>query len=150
MAQTSPQPDFGTENEKDRIRRVISERGLVGAANDEKWGRLLDKMRQRKGWRPSYRFKCVDGPPSGWDTEWWYHLPFPMLSVEWLDIACHQIVHRGMLLNPTVVDHTEWIVCFLRDTQFCFELSGDLVRIFGYLPKSLNKPGPDPETENRE
>lgn len=62
----------------------------------------------------------------------------------------HQIVHRGMLLHPTVVDHTEWIVCFLRDTQFCFELSGDLVRIFGYLPKSLNKLGPDPETENRE
>ncbi|WP_366039376.1 DUF6678 family protein [Rubinisphaera sp.] len=50
MADISPQPNFGTDEEKDRIRRVISERGLSGAANDVKWGRLIDAMRQRDGW----------------------------------------------------------------------------------------------------
>ena len=87
MADTTPQPRVGSDDERNRIRRVISDLGLVGAANDEKWGRLLDAMRQHEGWRPSYRFKCVDGQPSGLDVEWWYHLPFPMMSIEWFDIS---------------------------------------------------------------
>ena len=149
MADTSPQSNVGTDDEKERIRSVISERGLVGAANDMKWGRLLDAMRQRAGWRPSYRYKCVDGPPSGWDVEWWYHLPFPMMSVEWFDIGCHQIVHRGMLIDPQVVDHTDWILKILQDAKFCYDVYGDIVRIFGYLPKSLDELNADPMHENR-
>ncbi len=38
MSNTSPQPNVGADDEKERIRRVISKRGLVGAANDVKWG----------------------------------------------------------------------------------------------------------------
>lgn len=149
MADTSPEPNVGTDDEKERIRSVISKRGLVGAANDVKWGRLLDAMRQRAGWRPSYRYKCVDGPPSGWDVEWWYHLPFPMMSVEWFDIGCHQIVHRGKLIDPQVVDHTNWIVKILQDAKFCYDVHGDIVRIFGYLPKSLDELNANPMRENR-
>lgn len=148
MAETSPQPNVGTKDEKDRIRRVIFERGLVGAANDVKWGRLLDMMRRREGWRPSYRYKCVHGRPSFWDVEWWCHLPFPMMSVEWFDIGCQQIVRRGLLIAPAVIDHSDWIVKMLHDARFCYDVVGDIVRIHGYLPKSFDGLESTPELEN--
>ena len=100
MSETSPQPNVGTELEKSKIRAVVSDRGLSGCANDVKWGKLLDAMRLREGWKPSYRYKCVDGAPSGWDVEWWYHLPLPMMSVEWFDIAFSQQVQKGALIEP--------------------------------------------------
>lgn len=149
MANTSPQSTVGTDDEKERIRSVIAERGLVGAANDVKWGRLLDAMRQRDGWRPSYRYKCVAGPPSGWDVEWWYHLPFPMMSVEWLDICCFQEVRRGALIEPELIDHSDWIVTILNNARFCYDVVGDIIRIHGYLPKSSDDLDSNSEIENR-
>ena len=138
MTDTSPQPNTGTNDEKGRIRRVISERGLTGAASDVKWSRLLDAMRQRDGWRPSYRYKCVDGLRSEWDAEWWHHLPFPMMSVEWFDICCFQDVRQGAFIKPERIDHSDWIVQILHDARFRYDLVGDIVRIHGYLPESLD------------
>ncbi len=139
MSDTSPPANFGTSEEKDRIRRVVSERGLTGAANDLKWGQLLDAMRQREGWRPTYRYKCVDGPPSQWDGEWWHHLPFPMMSVEWFDIRYRQAIRQGELLEPEVIDHSDWIEKILQDAGFCYDFVGNIVRIHGYLPKSFDE-----------
>lgn len=138
MSETSPQPNVGTELEKSKIRTVVSDRGLSGCANHLKWGKLLDAMRQREGWLPSYRFKCVDGQPSGWDVEWWHHLPFPMMSVEWLDIAYFQEIRTGALTEPEIIDHSDWIVRVLHDAKFCYDVVGDVIRIFGYLPKSFD------------
>src|SRR5882672_2984763 len=84
--------------EREQIQRLIATRQLCGLANDTKWNELIEAMRQRTDRWPSYRFKCVDGPPSGWDVEWFYHLPFPMISVEWLDIGFVQVVHEGLLI----------------------------------------------------
>ena len=75
MTDTFPHSNIGTDDENERIRIAIAERGLVGAANDVKWGCLLYAMRQPAGCRPFYRYKCVDASPSGWDVE----LASPML-----------------------------------------------------------------------
>jgi hypothetical protein len=139
MSKTSPPPSAGTAKEKEQIRRVVEARQLIGAANDTKWAVLLDAIRSREGWRPSYRYKCVDGPVSGWDVEWWYHLPFPMMSVEWFDISLVQETPRGRLIRPAVTDHREWILALLQQTGFCYEVGQDIVRIFGYLPKNYDK-----------
>jgi hypothetical protein len=136
MNTTVPRSGAGSALAKEKIRRLIEERQLVGAANDSKWGELLDAMRSREGWRPSYRFKCVDGPASEWDVEWWYHVPLPMLSVEWLDVGLVQETRRGALIAPALTDHRDWILALLARIGFCYEVAGDIVRIFGYLPKS--------------
>ncbi len=138
MSETSPPPNTGSDKEKERLRRVVEQRGLSGAANDCKWSRLLDAMRQRERWRPSYRYKCVDGPPSRWDVEWWCHLPFPMMSVEWFDICFLQEISRGALVPPEIVNHSDWIVRILDEARFCYDVVGDVIRIHGYLPKSLD------------
>jgi hypothetical protein len=95
-------------------------------------------MRNKEGWTPSYRFKCIDGEEfiSQWDTEWWYHLPFPFLSVEWLDIGYLQEVPKGRLLEPDIIDHSEWIEDLLSKIRFEYEKGLDFYRVFGYSPKN--------------
>jgi hypothetical protein len=135
MSHTKPSADTGSEKEKEKVRRLVEAAGLVGAANNTKWNVLLDEMRTREGWRPSYRYKYIGGSPSGWDVEWWHHLPFPFMGVVWFDIGLHQIVPKGRLTEPTTVDHEEWILNILTRARLTYEVSETFVRVFGYLPK---------------
>jgi hypothetical protein len=127
-----------TLREREQVLRIVAERGLGGLANDTKWDELIAAIRARKAWRPSYRFKCVDGPPSRWDVEWFYHLPFPMVAVEWLDIAYLQEV-REHRLPPLVhtVDHSLWIEPLLATIGLDYRKGTTMVRIFGYCPRNL-------------
>lgn len=81
--------DACPEGVKERdIRARAASRRLVGAANNTKWNELISYFRGMPDWRPSYRWKSVDGYVSGWDVEWFYHLPFPFIGVQWLDVDC--------------------------------------------------------------
>lgn len=121
------------------MRSIVRQRGLVGLANDTKWDEFIAATRSRDDWRPSYRCKCIDGPPSRWDVEWFYHLPFPMMSVEWLDIT-----HLQPILEPRlpprehVIDHSGWIVESLRNVGLDYRFGGTMIRIFGYAPRDLD------------
>jgi hypothetical protein len=59
--------------ERQKLRGLFAQRGLCGLANDTKWDEFIDAMRALTDWRPCYRYKCIDGPPSDWDFEWFYH-----------------------------------------------------------------------------
>jgi hypothetical protein len=120
-------------DERSKIRRVIAERGLAGLANDTKWDKLIGAVRARDGWRPSYRYKCVDGPPSGWDVEWFYHLPFPLISVEWLDIA---FIGAAGPRGSAPVDHSGWIEAALRQAGLDYRKGRAMFRVYGYAPRN--------------
>ncbi|MDB4264918.1 hypothetical protein N9893_02510, partial [bacterium] len=80
-----------------------------------------------------------DGFISHWDTEWWYHLPFPFISVEWLDIGYIQEIPKGRLLKPDTIDHSLWIGDLLKQIRFEYEKGFDFYRIFGYSPKNYDQ-----------
>jgi hypothetical protein len=121
-----------------KLKRLIANRGLCGLANDTKWDEFISAMRARAGWRPSYRYKCIDGPPSQWDTEWFYHLPFPMLSVEWLDVAFRQETEEHRLpLRVSVTDHSVQLEELLRCVGLDYQKGATMIRIFGYSPKNV-------------
>lgn len=132
-----PLAGAGDPAEKAKLRLLIQNRGLVGAANNTKWNELIMFMRQREGGRPSYRYKWIDGFISAWDVEWYYHLPFPFLGVEWLDIDLHRPATRDQTIANETKDYSSWILGKLAEIGFEVEVTNDLVRIFGYLPKSL-------------
>ena len=125
-------------DERRKLQRVIAGRGLCGLANDTKWDEFISAMRVREGWKPPYRCKCIDGPPSSWDVEWFYHLPFPLLSVEWLDVAFLQTT-REPRLPPVlhITDHSPWLEELLRSVGLEHQKGTRMIRIFGYSPKSL-------------
>ena len=133
-AKSADSPD-----EREKLKRIIIARNLCGLANDTKWNELIDAMRVRQGWTPRFRFKCIDAPPSSWDREWFYHLPFPMLSIEWFDLEYLEetTIHR---LPPgvEVTDHSEWIVELLKRIGLDFQKGRSVIRIFGYSPKNFD------------
>jgi hypothetical protein len=120
---------------KDKAKSLAISRNLVGAANDTKWDELLEFFREMDGWAPCYRSKTVGGVISGWDTEWFCHLPFPFMRVEWFDIALEEVIWRGALLPREVIDHSGLILTKLKEIGFEFEAREGTVRIWGYLPK---------------
>ena len=77
-----------------KIKKMIVRRNLTGLANSTKWNELIDSVRARTDWQPSYRSKSVEGYVSGWDVEWCYHLPFPFVGVEWFDISLQSTQQR--------------------------------------------------------
>ncbi|XLZ71015.1 DUF6678 family protein [Massilia sp. SR12] len=84
-----------------------------------------------------YRSKSVTGFVSDWDVEWFYHLPFPFEFVEWFDIGLFEEgPFVGMLLPRIPIDHSREILPVLEKIGFDFEQRGDVVRIWGYLPRS--------------
>jgi hypothetical protein len=133
-----------TAERRERIKRAVERQQLGGLANDTKWDEFIVGMRATfpggpQGWRPSHRFKCIDGEPSDWDAEWSYHPPFPMIGVEWLDIAFLQEA-RDKRLPPTVtiINHAAAIEELLVRVGLEFETGSTMLRIFGYAPKSMD------------
>ena len=123
---------------REKLRRIVAQRNLCGLANDTKWDELIDAMRARTGWRPRFRCKRIDDAPWRWDGEWFYHLPFPLLSVEWLDLEFLQEIREHR--QPTrvhVVDHSGWIEDLLRGIGLDYRKGARMIRIFGYSPRSL-------------
>lgn len=127
----------GSEEEREKIRRVVARTGRCGLANDTKWDEFLAAMRART-WRPSYRFRCIDGGSSRWDVEWFYHLPFPMVAVDWLDISrLQQVTKHRLPPRVRTIDHSEWIVDLLRSAGLDFRVGASMIRVFGYAPRNL-------------
>ncbi len=124
--------------ERERLLRIIAQRGLGGLANDTKWNELISAMRTRTDWRPSYRYKCIDGPASKWDVEWFYHLPFPMLAVEWLDIGhLQEVIVPRLPRYVEIIDHSSWIEPLLNGIGLDFCKGQSMIRVFGYSPRSM-------------
>lgn len=138
MNQNVPSAKSQTKSdEREKIRRVIARRNLCGIANDTKWNELIDAMRARETWTPSYRFKCIDGPPSEWYGEWFYHLPFPLISVEWFDIAFLQVTKEHQLLSAKIIDHSAWIEELLASIGLDYTKGKKMLRIFGDSPRDM-------------
>ncbi|TFB43881.1 DUF6678 family protein [Pseudomonas sp. F01002] len=120
-----------------KIHAAVAARNLASASNNTKWDELINHFRELQGWRPSYRSKCVTGYVSEWDVEWFYHLPFPFASVEWFDIGLSEAVSsKGRLLARTTIDHTDEISKVVAQIGFEFDVRADVLRIWGYFPKS--------------
>ncbi|WP_277962560.1 DUF6678 family protein [Pseudomonas sp. RIT-To-2] len=134
------------ETMRRKIRAAVVARNLTSAANNTKWNELIDHFRARDRWTPSYRYRSVSGYVSHWDVEWFGHLPYPFACVEWFDIGLYEAAPlKGILLPREFIDHTDEIVSAVASIGLEFEVRGDVLRIWGYLPKSHDHfPLPEP------
>ena len=130
-------------SEREKLRRIIEQRGLCGLASDTKWNELINEVREGAVQVPAYRWKCVDGVPVGWETEWSYHPPFPMISVEWMDLLFRRYPLRPGMSGPTwlageVEDHGDKIETLVKPIGFDYSRGRNMLRIFGYSPKDMD------------
>ena len=132
-AKSTPSPE-----ERRNLKSIVAERGLVGLANDTKWDEFIYAIRARERWKPRYRYKRIDGPASSWDAEWFYHLPFPLISVEWLDVTFVEEAQEHRLPPRVhITDHSPWLEDLLLRVGFEYQKGSTMIRIFGYSPKKL-------------
>ena len=124
-------------SELPKLRKLIAASNLVGLANDTKWNELITHIRNLAGeWRPMYRCNCIASDfISQFEAEWWHHLPFPLISVRWLEVTFIEEIFRGHLLNSKIVDHSPEIQNLLTKIGFEFEKGTEAFRIFAYAPK---------------
>jgi hypothetical protein len=115
-----------------KIKKVIQRKNLGGLANTTKWNELISAVRAKNIVKPSYRAKTVEGHISGWDVEWFYHLPFPFVGVEWFDISLSTDVNGGL-------ESEKWIERLVKSIGFEFEVGVDVLRIWGYGPKDYDE-----------
>ncbi len=121
-----------------KLRKLAVAGGLSGLANDTKWNELLKFMRSKgaEEWTPCFRFKCIDSERiSGWDGEWFYHLPFPFVSVHWLDLRFTEEIYVAKLLPRKRVDHSIELLEVLSAIGLDFEKGAEVIRIFAYSPR---------------
>jgi hypothetical protein len=123
--------------DRERIVRQARAKFSGALANDTKWDELIEYFRgmSRSGWTPSWRSKWVNGHISDWDAEWFYHLPFPFVGVEWFDLDVRER-QQTAALPPGVIDHSDEIRGVLSRIGFEFEACDGVARIWGYSPKS--------------
>lgn len=127
-----------TDAVRKKIDAAVAARNLARMSNNTRWDELIRHFRRLAGWRPSYRSKSVTGYISGWDVEWFYHLPFPFAAVEWFDIGLWEgPTAAGGLVARAMIDHTSEITKVVEQIGFEFEVRGDVLRIWGYKPKSF-------------
>jgi hypothetical protein len=122
------------------IRGVIAQRNLTGLANDTKWDEFINAIREWKSWKPGFRWKCVDGPISPWDYGWYYHLPFPLISAEWLDLRFLESTTNNRLpAQTTVTDHSAELIELLDRIGLDYKKGNETIRIFGYAPRCMDR-----------
>ncbi|ABI90972.1 hypothetical protein CRM91_13920 [Burkholderia ambifaria] len=124
---------------KAKILSQVRNKFAGALSNDTKWNELISFMRGLDGWRPSYRSKWVNGHVSRWDVEWFYHLPFPFVGVEWIDIG----LHEPASVRHEPIDHSALVLSKLAEIGFEFEARGGVARVWGYAPKSYEDFPPD-------
>ncbi len=131
-----------TVGEADAARRATIRAGLVGLANNTKWDELINAVRARPGWKPRFRFQCIDtidGKPSQWNNEWCYHLPFPFVSVLWFDLSIFEEIRENRLPSKVShLDHSQWIEELLIRIGLSYRKGSRSIRVFGYSPHILN------------
>ena len=88
---------------------------------------------------PKNRCKCIDAPLyNDWDSDWFYHLPFPLISVEWIDVQFLEEAREHRLPPVThLTDHSEWIEKLLNRLGLEYAKGQRMIRIFGYSPKDM-------------
>ncbi|QSX41535.1 DUF6678 family protein [Shewanella cyperi] len=120
----------------EKLKKEIESKNLVGLCNNTKWNELLTAFRTNK-WIVCNRSKWINGFISHWENDWFYHLPFPFLGVEWFDIKFEKtvfIIRDGGRYEEEINLKDEILKC-LRAIGVEFEVTSDFVRVWGYAPK---------------
>ena len=114
-------PKFDLEAELTKLRRVIVMRGLGGLANDTKWKELIESCYSMDWKGPFYRCKCIDRDFASRLDGCWHEIPYPFISIEWLDILFIETVQNGLLLPSKEIDHSSEIEEVLIKIGFDFK-----------------------------
>ncbi|MBQ4880374.1 DUF6678 family protein [Pseudoalteromonas luteoviolacea] len=136
-----PMVDFCPEGiDKNKLLKEVKTKQLVGLCNNTKWNEILTSFRHNE-WTVSNRSKWINGYISEWENDWYYHLPFPFLGVEWFDISYEKYTFKieGGGRHETVTNLKNDILKFIESVGVEYEENESFVRVWGYAPKCYKR-----------
>lgn len=132
---------------KKRAFEIVKKKNLCSYMNDTKWSELRNAMMNELPFPPFYVFKtlfedeCPDEiyiySDSSLCGDWGESFAFGGyynggFAFEWLKIRPRVLKHRGMLIEPEVLDEGPELEEILRKYAIPFEKSGEVYCIYGY------------------
>jgi len=123
------------------MRAILDRDFSASRMNTTKWREVAERLNDLSVCR---RIKFVD-VAEPFDNGRFYYIthdwfdssrgPFTSLSIEWLDIDPVQEIHRGLLIDPQVINHAEEVERRLQAISVLYQWEGGWIRIVGHVRK---------------
>lgn len=134
-----------SNNVREKVQRIIEQRGLCSYMNTTKWDELIAAVREEMPFPPPYRMKFVTEELDELEQDfcedvyylcYWCGENFPTkeyyFNIEWLKVRPRYLEHRGKLVEPGVIDASSEFESILRKYNIPFELEDGTYCIYGY------------------
>lgn len=129
---------------KEKIRKVVSQKGLSSVMNDTKWLKLQSNI-EKLPFPPPYREKLIledqtfeevqisDSPDCLGDWSPFYQEGMSLFfEIEYIKVRPRYAVHQGTLIQSKIIDETKEFEQLLRELHIPFEESNGTFIIYGY------------------
>ncbi len=120
--------------------KIIENEQLVSCMNNTKWNMLIESL-DSKDYIVEFRTVYIDGDT--WpENEEEYDIDFMHLCgnykpIAWMDIKYIKKIHIGELAKPKIKNFKNEIIEILDETNIKnYEISEDLIRVYGYILNS--------------
>ena len=139
------------ETDRERVQKIIRQRGLTSYMNNTKWNKLLYALENEVPFVPPYEFKTLFESKEEWNFSKWknweqWEINYPgsfddeffpldkMYVIEWIVLfprICKNI--GGLLVNiPKTTDETGEIQAVLSKYHIPYEMKGGYFVVYGY------------------
>ena len=136
---------------KDELRdgTYLEKPGLISYMNDSKWNKIFYDITSGVVSSPMASIKYIRrneiyGPSHvNWNeiiAAGRYRL------IEWIKIQTIKSVHRGRIADVITKDHAPEYINWLRSRNVFFEISSEIITIYGYKPSAQQADAPEPLT----
>lgn len=130
---------------KEKVRRIVSERGLCSCMNDTKWNELRNAMMTEMPFQPPYTVKFLFDTVTDDFTEdvyhtmdWHYAYAIEgeafngAFAIEWVKIRPRYLKARGRLTGPEVISAETELEDILKKYSIPYEAEDGVYCIYGY------------------
>lgn len=127
---------------KARIQAEVDRRGLASFMNRSRWAALIKAVHEELPFPPPFQIQAVTGPRQAlWESDdvnywgdWSAEGVEPLLEIEWIRVVPRYLKHRGMLIDPEVIDCTDQFRDLVRRLRLPSREDERGIWIYGYAP----------------
>lgn len=124
------------------IQTEMDRRGLAAFMNDTRWAALVKAVNDELPFPPPFQLQDIGAPRQAlWASDdvdhwgdWSAESLEPVLSIEWIRVIPRYLKHRGMLIDPEIIDCTDQFRDLVKRLHLPWREDERGIWIYGYAP----------------